>query len=82
MGREVTGIIRPSKTASKLHEHAESWERGQVRSYAIVTIYESGNVYCDLDIENATDPGEVGALGAGVIQLFDHLKTKRAQLGN
>lgn len=75
-------IIRPNKTASKLHQHAESWEKGNIRSFAVVTIYESGNVYCDFDIEDATSIPEVNALGAGVAELYKHLKTKRAQLGN
>lgn len=79
---KTPGLIRPNKTASKLHEHAESWERGRVRSFAVVTIYESGNVYCDFDIEDANNIAEVNALGAGVANLYEHLKTKRAQLGN
>lgn len=67
------------KSASKLHEHAERWEKGSVRSFAVVTIYESGDVYCDFDIEDVKDVGELNALGAGVANLHGHLKTLRAQ---
>ena len=72
-------IIRPDKTASKLHQHAEQWERGQLRSFAVVTIYESGDVFCDFDIEDAKSIGEINALGAGIANLHAHLKTLRAQ---
>jgi hypothetical protein len=75
-------IINPAKCASKLHQRAEHWEQGQLRSFAVVSIYESGAVMCDFDIEDANNPSEVNALGAGVAELYQHLRTRRAQLGN
>lgn len=74
------GIIRPNRSASKLHEHAEQWERGNLRSFALVTVYEDGTINCDFDIEDANNPGEINCLGMGVANLYEHLKTRRAQI--
>jgi hypothetical protein len=72
-------IARQRKANSKLHEHAEQWEKGQVRSFACVAIYEDGTITADFDIEDVKSIGELNALGAGVANLYQHLKTLRAQ---
>jgi hypothetical protein len=72
-------IIRPDKCASKLHERAEQWERGGLRSFALVTIHESGEIIVDFDIEDMKDVRELNGLGMAVAQLYEHLKTLRAQ---
>jgi hypothetical protein len=72
-------IIRPARAASKLHQHAEQWERGQVRSFAVCAIYQDGTITADFDIEDVKDVGELNALGAAVANLHGHLKTLRAQ---
>lgn len=72
-------ILRPGRAASKLHEHAEQWEKGTVRSFAVVAIYQDGTVCCDFDVEDIKAVGEINALGAGVANLHGHLKTLRAQ---
>jgi hypothetical protein len=59
----VTGLIRPAKVGSKLHQHAEQWERGQVRSFAVCAIYEDGTITADFDIEDIKNVGELNALG-------------------
>jgi hypothetical protein len=75
----MSGLIRPGRASSKLHEHAEQWEKGQVRSFAVVAIYQDGTITCDFDIEDVKDVGELNALGAGVANLHGHLKSIRAQ---
>jgi hypothetical protein len=75
----VTGLIRPARAGSKLHQHAEQWERGQVRSFAVCAVYEDGTVTADFDIEDIKNVGELNALGAAVANLHGHLKTLRAQ---
>lgn len=70
-----------AKTA--LHVRAEQQEKGKLRSFAIVTLDEDGKVDCDFDIQlngkGQPSLGDVNALGAGVRQLYDHLRAIAAQ---
>lgn len=72
-------IIQPNKTASKLHQHAEAWEKGKVRSFLVVTVYDTGNVYTDFEVEEINGPGELAALGAATANGYEHLRTLHKQ---
>lgn len=71
--------FRRPRAGSKLHERAEQWEKEQHLAYAVVTVSPDGTINVDFDCEDIKNVGQLDALGLGVANLYEHMKTFRKQ---
>lgn len=79
-------VERRARKDSMLHRRAEQFEKGQINSFAIVTVDPLGQVSVDFDAGAAGEGSEMdlaaafGKLAAGMVTGHDHLMNQVAEM--